>query len=188
MPATRTNLRHRVRTGLIAGAVALAALSVPTAAQASTIYPPAGSCTASPTTIQAGGTVTFECAAETFSSDEQVTITVTGENGSDASIGIVRFAISTASGTAQSGADGSLAGIPITLPSNATGTYNIAAVSPTSAGGTAAVTITDAEGNLPSTGMDSAAVTGLLIGGGALLVAGAALAITVAVRRSRSSR
>ena len=76
----------------------------------------------------------------------------------------------------------------ITLPADARGTYNIAAVSPTSAGGTAAVTVTAADGALPTTGLDTAAVTGLLIGGGALLVAGAAIAITVAVRRNRSTR
>jgi hypothetical protein len=100
---------------------------------------------------------------------------------------MVRFAITTASDTARSDADGSLAAVDITLPSNASGTYNIAAVSPTSAGGTAAVTVTGADG-LPATGLDPAATLGLWIGGGALLVAGAALAIVAAVRRSRDSR
>lgn len=181
-------LRPSLRTGLIAGAVALGAVLAPTAAHASTIYPPTGSCTASPTTTTPGGTITFACVAETFSSDETVTITVTGENGAGASIGMVRFAISTESAMSQSATDGSLPGVSITLPSNATGTYNIAAVSTTSAGGTAAVTVTAADGSLPTTGLDSAAVTGLVIGGAALLVAGAAIAITVAVRRNRSTR
>lgn len=179
-------MKHTIRTAIFAATIAAAsALALPAAAQA-TIYPPSGSCTVSPTTTTPGGTVTFECVAETFSSSENVTITVTGENGSATEIGMVHFAISTASGSAVSEADGSLAGVPITLPSNASGTYNIAAVSPTSAGGTAAVTVTSGgSGGLPGTGLDSASLTGLWIGGGALLLAGGALAVTAGVRRSR---
>jgi LPXTG-motif cell wall-anchored protein len=179
--------RFLPRTALAATLALGAVFAVPVAASASTIYPPSGSCTATPTTAQAGGTIAFECAAETFSPDEDVTITVTGENGAAARIGMVRFAITTASGAAVSGADGSLAPVDITLPSNASGTYNIAAVSSTSAGGTAAVTITGADG-LPTTGLDQGQTIGLWIGGGALLLAGAALAVVAAVRRSRDSR
>jgi hypothetical protein len=179
-------MRHFVRTALVAATIATAALlALPAAAQASDIYPPSGSCTASPTTTTPGGTITFECAAETFSGDETVTITVTGENGAGAAIGMVKFAITTASGTTTSEADGSLAGVSITLPSGATGTYNIAAVSATSAGGTAAVTIASEPGGLPTTGLDSGSLTGLLIAGGALVLVGGALAITMGVRRSR---
>lgn len=187
MPSPRLNaLRVAAASAIVVGVVFAGALISP-AASASTIYPPSGSCTALPTTVQAGGTIAFECAAETFSSDEAVTITVTGENGSTAQIGMVRLAISTATGSAVSEADGSLAAVDVKLPSGATGTYNIAAVSATSAGGTAAVSITDADG-LPSTGLDGGTTLGLWIGGGALLVAGAALAIAAGVRRSRNSR
>jgi len=184
-PHFRTS-RVAASSAIALGLVFAGAIAAP-AASASTIYPPSGSCSVSPTTTQAGGTVAFECAAETFSSEETVTITVTGENGSAAEIGMVRFAITTATGTQTSQADGSLAAVDITLPSNATGTYNIAAVSGTSAGGTAAVTVTGADG-LPSTGLDSGTTLGLWIGGGALVVAGAALAIAAGVRRSRNSR
>lgn len=179
--------RFLPRTALVATLALGALIAAPGAASASTIYPPSGSCTATPTTAQANSTISFACAAETFSADETITITVTGENGAGARIGMVRFAITTASDTARSDADGSLAAVDITLPSNASGTYNIAAVSPTSAGGTAAVTVTGADG-LPATGLDPAATLGLWIGGGAVLVAGAALAIVAAVRRSRDSR
>ncbi|MFC8682649.1 LPXTG cell wall anchor domain-containing protein [Microbacterium ureisolvens] len=175
------------RAALAATLAAAAVFAAPAAANASTIYPPSGSCTASPTTTQAGGTIEFACAAETFSPDESVTITVTGENGAGTRIGMVRFAITTASSTASSAADGSLPGIDITLPSNASGTYNIAAVSATSAGGNAAVTITGADG-LPSTGLDQGQTLGLWIGGGALLLAGAALAIVAAIRRRNNAR
>jgi len=179
----RASIRVLVAT-VIAGAAVLAA----PAAEAATIYPPTGSCVVDPTTTTPGGTVAFSCAAETFSPNEQVKITVTGENGAAAEIGFVRTAIATASADATSTADGSLASIDITLPSDARGTYNIAAVSPTSAGGTAAVTVTSADGSLPTTGLDSAALTWLWVAGGALVVAGAALGVVALVRRRRDLR
>jgi len=180
---SRLSPRAALTATLTLGAV----IGVPAAANASTIYPPTGSCSTTPATVQASGTFSFECAAETFSADESVTITVTGENGAGARIGMVRFAISTASSVVRSESDGSLAAIEIRLPENATGTYNIAAVSSTSAGGTAAVTVTGDDG-LPITGLDQGQTIGLWIGGGALVVAGATLAGVAMVRRSRDSR
>jgi len=179
--------RFASRAALTAALALGAVVAVPAAASASTIYPPTESCTTTPAATQAGGTIAFECAAETFSADEPVTITVTGENGADARIGMVRLAISTASSIVRSEADGSLAPIDITLPSNASGTYNIAAVSSTSAGGTAAVTVTGADG-LPTTGLDQGQIIGLWIGGGALVLAGAVLAVVAMVRRARDSQ
>lgn len=169
----------------VSSLVAVSALAVPVAANAGTIYPPSGSCTVTPATTAAGGTVQFGCVADTFSADETVTITVSGENGSGAAIGFVKFAVSTASGTVSSGADGSLGPVPIKLPSDASGTYNIAAVSPTSAGSTATVTVTAANGGLPGTGLDSTSLLGIWVGGGALLLAGGALAVAGTVRRNR---
>lgn len=181
-------MKRIIRSALAVSAiVALSALAVPPAAQASTIYPPTGSCTVSPATVTAGGTVTLACADATFSTNESITITVTGENGEGASIGMVKFAISTASGTARSTDTGALDGVGIVLPSNASGTYNVAAVSATSAGGAAAATVTSVSGALPVTGLDTASLTGLWIGGGALLLAGVVLAV-VAVLRRRSQR
>lgn len=174
---------NTARTTWAAAVVAAAMLlGAPAAASASTIYPPSDACTTSPATITPGGVIAFSCGAATFSSNETVTITVTGENGSAAQIGMVRFAISTASGTAQSGADGSLGPIPITLPSNASGTYNIAAVSPTSAGGTSAASIATADGDLATTG-GSGSMLGLWVGGGALALAGVALGAAALARR-----
>ena len=166
--------------------MSLAILAVPMSAHAGTIYPPSNSCTTSPATTVAGGTVEFSCAAETFSGDERVTITVTGENGDAARIGMVHFTISTASGFAESGADGSLAPVAITLPSDSSGTYNIAAISPTSAGGTAAATIAATDG-LPTTGSDSGSLMGAWIGGGALVAAGAVLVFGALARRRRNA-
>jgi hypothetical protein len=181
-----TRLRTARHAALVAALATIAILGAPAAAQASTIYPPSGACTTSPATAQPGSTIAFECAAGTFSGDESVTVTVTGENGAGATIGMVRFAITTASEVVTSEANGSLSPLSITLPSNASGTYNIAAISSTSAGGTAAVSITGANG-LPVTGLDSGSMLGLWIGGGALVLAGAALGIAAVVRRRRDA-
>ncbi|MFT4212671.1 MAG: cell wall protein [Microbacterium sp.] len=176
------------RTALFATALSAALVLSAPAAYAATIYPPTGSCSVSSTTVSPGGTVVLSCQAATFSANETVTITVSGENGSGATIGMIRTAVSTASGTATSAADGSLPGVDITLPSNASGTYNIAAFSTSSAGGTAALTITGASsGVLSFTGVDSGMTTALLIGGGAVLLAGIALIVgAILRRRSRS--
>lgn len=185
--------RRSPRVALIA-LVAMAAIGVPGAAHAasvvdaSSIYPPSGSCTTSPAAVAPGGSFDFQCAPATFSSSEQVTITVTGENGAGADIGMVRFAITTASGTTTSAEDGSVAALRITLPQNASGTYNIAAVSSTSAGSTAAVTVTSPDGPLPITGMEAGSLIGLFVGGGALLLAGVALAVAAVLRRGRARR
>lgn len=168
-----------------ASALALTAtlIAAPVAASASTIYPPTGACTTTPAAVEPGGTLQFACEAATFSSNETVTITVTGENGAGARIGMVRFAITTASGTAESSADGSLRSVPITLPSNASGTYNIAALSATSVGGTAAATVATESGALPVTGLAGGATLGILVGGGALVAAGIALGVAAVLRR-----
>lgn len=179
------NLVNRITKTIGAAALTAAILfAAPVAASASTIYPPSDACTATPATVTAGGVTAFSCGPQTFSADETVTITVTGENGSSAQVGMVRFAISTAHGSAQSAADGSLGPVNITLPSDASGTYNIAAVSPTSAGGAAAVSITTDDGDLATTGGGTAPL-GLWVGGGALVLAGAALVSAVLMRRFR---
>ncbi|MEV8268553.1 cell wall protein [Microbacterium sp. NPDC076911] len=175
-------------TRLSAGAMLAASLTVaaPLAAQASTIYPPAESCTTATGTVQAGGGFQFGCNDATFSPNESVTITVTGENGAGATIGMVRTAVTTASGQVTSDASGALPAVTITLPTDATGIYNIAAVSATSAGATASVTVTTGTDGLPVTGFDSGTLTGLWIGGGALVLAGAAVGVTALVRRRQS--
>ncbi|WP_243075644.1 cell wall protein [Microbacterium sp. SS28] len=172
---------------LVAVLMAAALLLSAPAARAETIYPPAGSCTSTPATIAPGAAVSLQCAAETFSADEDVTITVTGENGAGVAIGMVRLAISTASGHATSGPDGSLPAVRIAFPADARGTYNIEAISASSAGGTAAVTVTNPDGSLPVTGLDSSTLTGLWIGGGLLLLAGAALGVVAFLRRRRDA-
>lgn len=175
--------RAYVAVPVVALLAALATLMIPAAATASTIYPPVGACSVEPAAVTPGATVVLECDDNTFSNNETVTITVTGENGAAAVIGMVKFAITTASGTTTSTSTGALERVSIVMPSDATGTYNIAAVSPTSSGGTAAASITRADGGLPGTGLDSASLLGLWVGGGALVLAGLTLTAVAVSRR-----
>lgn len=184
-------MTHRTARAAFALALVAAFVGLPTAAQASSIYPPTGSCTVSPAAITPGASLQFSCAANTFAANETVTITITGENGQGAAIGAVKFAISTASGTVRSTASGALPETQITLPGNASGVYNITAVSETSAGSTATVTSTNgtspsADGSLPITGLNGASLLAVWVGAGALVLAGGVLAVTAAVRRRRS--
>lgn len=164
-----------VGAGVLAGAGA---------AQASSIYPPSDSCRVTPSAATAGTTVVFSCAARTFGANEDVKLTVTGENGRGTTFGMVRFAVSTGAYDTASGAEGDLAGARITLPSDASGIYNIAAVSPSSAGGTASVTVGSADSSLSATGGDPQTVA-LWAGGAVLLLGGGAVALIAAARRRR---
>jgi len=178
-------VNHRIARIAAVATLVSGAVLAPAAAHASAIYPPSNACSANPSTITAGSTVDFSCDAATFAPDEAVTITVTGENGANTSFAFVRFAVTTGSTVRTSTSTGALDPVTITLPSDARGVYNIEAISATSAGGTASASISAEGSGLPTTGGDSTALIGLLIGGGALVAAGAAVAITSVVRRRR---
>jgi len=178
-------LSRLTQASVVAAIAGAAVLAVAAPAQASSIYPPSGACQVSPSTATAGETLVFTCDNGTFAANEAVKITVTGENGSGATFGFVRFAVSTGAYDTTSGAAGQLASTRITLPSDASGIYNIAAVSASSAGSTASVTVASADGSLPSTGGDIQTL-GLWAGGAALVVAGGAVAVAAAARRRRT--
>ncbi|MCR2784946.1 MULTISPECIES: cell wall protein [unclassified Microbacterium] len=182
-------MTRRVTRALAITAIAAASmLALPAAANASTIYPPSDSCAVSSATMVAGEPFDFACNASTFSANETVTITITGENGAGATFGaaFVKFAISTGSTTRTSTATGSLEPVEITLPADASGVYNIAAISATSAGGAGSTTIAASGGGLPVTGGDGSGMMGLWLGGGALLLGGTAIAAAAAARRARA--
>jgi hypothetical protein len=179
-------MKNSLRITAVAALVAASALALPTAALADTIYPPSNACSVVPAVVTPGATVTFSCTDGTFSPSEFVTVTVQGNTGAD--VGFIKFAV-TSSGETTSSATGALS-VPIAFPSDASGTYNIAAVSATSAGGAASASIGTTTGStggssLPATGIDSSSLLGLWVGGGALVLAGGAVALTAAVRRNR---
>ncbi|KAA9088957.1 cell wall protein [Microbacterium radiodurans] len=170
-----------------AAAIVAAGAALPAAASASTIYPPTNSCTTNPSTFTAGGTVAFGCTDGTFGPDEAVTITVRGENGAGVDFAVASFAVTTGSTVRQSTAAGALDDVTLTFPADAVGVYNIEAISASSAGGTASASVTT-EAGLPATGGDARTALGLWVGGGALVAAGAVIAITTAVRRAQDAR
>lgn len=178
-------MKHSFRITAVAALVAASALALPTAAQADTIYPPSNACSVVPAVITPGATVTFNCSNGTFSPGEFVTVTVEGNTPAD--VGFIKFAV-TSSGSTTSSAAGSIS-VPIAFPSNASGNYNIAASSATSAGGAATASIGSTagggSGSLPATGVDSGSLLGLWVGGGALVLAGGAVALAASVRRNR---
>jgi LPXTG-motif cell wall-anchored protein len=180
-------MKHTIRnTVAVAALVAASTLALPAAAQA-TIYPPSNACSVVPSVITPGATVTFNCTDGSFTPGEFVSVTV--EGNTSAEVGFVKFAV-TSSGDTTASATGSIE-VPIAFPSNASGTYNITAVSETSAGGVASAQVAAAgsgaggSDGLPATGFDSSSLLGLWVGGGALVLAGGAIAVAATVRRNR---
>jgi len=184
MPRSKRSLTGAVSRTTVTALVGLAMALAPVAAQAATIYPPVDSCSTTSATATAGATLDFACTSGTFGANEAVTITVTGENGRGVTFGVARFAITTGSTVRTSDAEGALSPVRITLPSDASGVYNIAAISRSSAGGVASVSLVGSDG-LPTTGGDSGQLVGVWVGGGALLLAGATVLIALAIRRRR---
>jgi LPXTG-motif cell wall-anchored protein len=174
-----------LRTKIAAVVIAAAALvAAPAAANAYT--PGAPDVTVGGTPVP-GGTVTLS--AISFDAGTPISFTLTGEDAASATLALVKFAISTSpafpSTTDASGA----ASVAVKLPATATGTYEVA-VTGLKNGATVTetsslvVSTAAAGGGLPATGIDSASLMGVWIGGGVLLLGG--LAVTVfAVRRQR---
>lgn len=180
----RNFIKASAVTALVAGALFL----TPAIANA---YTPPPSGTVSSTTVGPGGSFTFGAPADVFEPGETVTIFLTGENASGASLGFVKFAVETHSlGTATAGGNGGLSAVTITLPSNASGRYTVLATSASNPTGisasvtTSTSTGTDDDG-LATTGMDDAALLPIWLGGGALVLAGGGLAVAATVRRNR---
>lgn len=173
----------------IAAAAILAPVVATSASAAVLPYPPA------PSTVVSGNNVTINFEPGSFSSNETVTIFLNGFNASAATLATIKTASNGPArlGTVESSANGS-AGTTIVLPSNATGTYTVTGTSPSRPEGVS-VTFTVAgtgtggdgggQGSLPATGMDSGSLLGLWVGGGALVLAGGAVAVGTAVHRQR---
>lgn len=184
-----------------AAAIALAAAALfaaPVAANAAGGYPP---------TPGPGQSVPISTPAGIFAANEPVTILLSGEDANFATLGVVRavYVTNAPIGTVTSNADGSV-GYNLVLPSTATGTYTVTMTSPSrpqgyivsfAAGSTGGVggggtgsgsgSASGSTGGLPATGLDSGSLLGLWVGGGALVLAGGAVAVGAAVRRQRKN-
>lgn len=183
-------MKHRLTKAAAAVAIAAAAVfAAPAMANAYTPNTPdAGSVTIAP-----GGAAIVPFTD--FLPGESVSFTLTGENGAGATLAFAKFVVNSTSLTKNAAADGSVS-VSVTLPSNAAGTYTLTG---TAASGSATANIDSGvalaggtggaggAGSLPATGGDSDALLGIWIGGGALVLAGAAVAVGATVRRNRQN-
>lgn len=176
------------KAAAVAAIVAGAMFAAPVAASA---YTPTPGGETSTSVVVPGGTFAFFVQDDAFVPGETVTISITGENASGASLAFVKFVVQTkALGTTTANADGGTGNVQITLPANASGTYTVVATSPSNpAGVSASVSVGTANpggtDDLATTGANSDALLTLWIGGGALLLVGGGIAVAAAVRRNK---
>lgn len=167
----------------------VAVFAVPMAASA---YVPDDQVTVTGSAVP-GGTVTVTI-DEAFSAGEDVSFSVTGEEGF--TLATFKLAPATNTITKTASADGS-ASVAIGLPEDATGTYTVTATGLTSGTvATAAVTVSAADGGaadpgtddgLPVTGGEISMLT-VWIAAGALLLGAALISTMIIVRRQRASQ
>ncbi|MGO1796482.1 MAG: hypothetical protein ACTHZ8_01535 [Microbacterium gubbeenense] len=169
---------------ILAGALVVGA---PIAAQAAP-YPVPAPTPAGTVSIAPGATAPVSFTG--FAANETVTFTLTGENASGATLAsFVRFAVESIDTAKTSDGEGSVS-VDVTLPADAVGTYALTATGATS-GISQTVTIDTGvatggqpgPGGLSPTGADDGSVLGILVGGGALLLAGGTVVTAIAVRR-----
>lgn len=178
-------LTRILTTTAIAAAIILAG---PVAANAENRYPPENACTASPTSIGQGDTSVITCEPDTFGSEVDVQLTVTGPGVQPGTIAFISFAAATQTTTIvkTSAADGSVSAT-FTAPTAASGTYIITAAD-ADVSRSASVTVTAASAAaLPSTG-GTVPVAALWIGIGAIGIGGIAVAAAAARRRAHHGR
>lgn len=176
-------MAKKIFAGLVLAVLAF--FSVPAAANAAGYVPSTN--ISGDNTVVAGGTTIINFAPGSFAGSENVSIVVTG-NGT-ATIGA--FKAETVSVTKQAAADGSLS-VSVTLPANATGTYQLTATGLSSGNvGTYTITVVPADagsntgsGALPNTG-SSVSMLAVWAGAGALLLGAALIAVMTVVRRQR---
>lgn len=173
------------KAAAVATLVAGALFAAPAAALAYTPTAPDGNSTS----VAPGGTVTVPFNG--FAPNEGVTFTLTGENGAGASLAAAKFVVnSSAPLTKTANAAGNVS-VAVTLPTNAVGNYTLVADGAISPSVTVTIAATPVAGGgagtLPATGGDNAALLGLWIGGGALVLAGGSIAVASTVRRHRNA-
>ncbi len=123
-----------------------------------------------------------------FQPGTDVTFTLVGVGVTGANIATANLPVSSASVTKTADASGSATAV-ITLPANPVGTYTLAASgaradgSPGTGGSTGGGTNAGGSNALPATGMNTDSMLGIWVGGGALVLAGAAVMVVTKTRR-----
>lgn len=189
---------HTMKTTIVRAVAALslaaAALLTPTTANA---YTDPAVVLVTPSVPVAGGVATFTTASAAFQGDEEVLVSVTGAAANSVTLASVAVETNT---SLRSRAAGGFLNTPVRFPANAKGQYTftftgveskvvlhagVTVGEPTAVVGAPTA---PANGGLAVTGFDAGSTTGLWLTGGALVTAGAAVAIGAIARRRRSSK
>ncbi len=163
----KNRLSKAVASATIAAALVFAA---PAMAQA---YTPTG-----PNTVTVTVTSNGPVSVTGFEPGATVTFTLVGEGVGPGNLAAVKFAVTSTQVTKTADSSG-VATATVTLPANASGTYTLSAT------GARATSEAGGGSTLPSTGGDSESLLGIWVGGGALVLAGATVAVAATVRRNR---
>ncbi|GIT80930.1 hypothetical protein LLS1_25990 [Leifsonia sp. LS1] len=181
---------------LAAAAVTVAVLlAAPTAANA-VDYTQGSPCRFDAAVAKAGDTVHIVCTPGTWSPQEFIDWTGTGENGSSMKLVSFRTSASSVHFAKQSNADGSDL-LTVTLPADATGVYSFTGVGRTSThtcpasitvlpADSSAVTVSDPGSGLADTG-STMAVWAVWIGGGLLAAGLVTVSVVFWARKVRAS-
>jgi len=173
--------------------LAAAALMAPTTANA---YVDPTAVVATPSTITPGQSSTFTTRDAPFDNNEEVLISITGNNANSAKLAMVKTAMETNTSLRTRAQTGKL-NVAVAFPADASGTYNLTFTGSVSGtvrhaqvviGSTGPTPSTPpAKGGLATTGVDGGATTGLWIAGGSLIAAGAAVGVGAVTRRRRQT-
>ena len=161
-------MKHRFTTAVTSAAIAAALVfAAPAMAQA---YTPTG-----PDTVTITVTGNGPVPVTGFQPGASVTFTLVGEGVTGANLAAVKFAVTSTSVTKTADSSGVATATVSGAPTD--GSWTLAA--------TGARAAADANGTLPSTGGNSDSLLGIWVGGGALVLAGATVAVAAPVRRNR---
>lgn len=168
--------------------LAAAAFLAPTAANA---YTDPFVVVATPSTFAAGNVSVFTTDEAPFQGDEEIAISVTGENANGVTLGVVKAVRETSTSLRTRGVAGKL-NVPLRFPSTASGRYDLTFTGLTSGVvAHASVFVTaptsPSTGGLAVTGSDPGSTVGLWVAGGALVATGTVLGVGAAARRRRHS-
>ncbi|WZH38925.1 MAG: hypothetical protein PIR02_09685 [Microbacterium enclense] len=133
--------------------------------------------------VTGNGSVPFQG----FQPGASVTFTLVGRGITGSNIATANLPVTAASVTKTADSSGSATAV-VTLPANPSGTYTLAATGARADSNGGGGSNNNGGGNnaLPQTGVNGESLIGIYVGGGALVLAGATVAVAAKVRRNRA--
>ncbi|BAJ75214.1 FOG: PKD repeat [Microbacterium testaceum StLB037] len=171
-------MKHKITKAVASFAAAGALLfAAPAVAQA---YVPTG-----PNTVTITVTSNGPVPVAGFQPGAEVTFTLVGRGVTGANIATANLPVTSASVNKTADSSGT-ATATVTLPANPSGTYTLAASGARADSNTGGGNNNGGTNALPETGVNGESLMGIYIGGGALVLAGATVAVAAKVRRNRA--